>query len=148
MELKFFIHISSAALLTPLPLIPFTIDEISGCTNEAAKSATKAPRNPPSCFFISSFTVSVTPSINTPESSNDFTILIISFISSFEINKANPFPALTTSFPLIYLSNLFIALEVELFTNPGKLSLPKGIAIFGSAIFPKLANQKPKDPAN
>ena len=36
------------ALLTPLPLIPFTIEEITGCTNEAAKGANKAPRNSPS----------------------------------------------------------------------------------------------------
>ena len=81
-------------------------------------------------FFISSFTVSVTPSINTPESSNDFMILTMLFISSFEINKVNFFPALTASFPLIFLSKLFIAFEVKLFIKPGKLSLAKGIAIF------------------
>ena len=46
------------------------------------------------------------------------------------------------SFPFIFLSSLFIALEVKLLTNPGKLSLAKGIAIFVSAFFPKL----PKDP--
>ena len=40
------------ALLTPLPRIPFTTEEITGCTNEAAKGANQAPRNPPSCFFI------------------------------------------------------------------------------------------------
>ena len=57
------------ALLTPLAFIPFTTEEITGCTNEVAKGANKSPRNPPSCFFISCFTVSVTPSINTPESS-------------------------------------------------------------------------------
>ena len=34
------------ALLTPLPRIPFTTEEITGCTNEAAKGANKAPRNP------------------------------------------------------------------------------------------------------
>ena len=56
------------ALLTPLPLIPFTTEEITACTNEAAKGANKALINSPSCFFISSFTVSVTPSINTAES--------------------------------------------------------------------------------
>ena len=66
------------------PLILFTIEEITGCTNEGAKGDNKAPRNPPYCFFISSFTVSVSPSINTPESCNDFMILIISFIFSFE----------------------------------------------------------------
>ena len=60
------------ALLIPPPLIPFTT-EITGCTNEAAKGANKAPRNLPP-FFISCFAISVTPSINTPESSNDFMI--------------------------------------------------------------------------
>ena len=73
-------------------------------------------------------------------------ILIISFISSFEINKVNPFPTLTAPFPLIFLSNLLIALEVKWLTNPGKLSLDKGIATFVSAFFPKLAKQEPKDP--
>ena len=134
------------ALLTPLPLIPFTTDEITGCTNEAAKSANKAPRNLPSCFFTSCFTVSVTSSINTPESSNDFIILIISFIFSFKINKVNPFPTLTTPFPFIFLSNIFIAFEVKLLTNPGKLYLAKGIAIYVSTFFPRLPNKDPKDP--
>ena len=69
---------------------------------------------------MSCFTVSVTPSFNTPESSNDFMSLIISFISSFEINKVNRFPALTVLFPLIFLSNLFIAFEDKFLTNPGK----------------------------
>ena len=73
--------------------------------------------------FISFFTVSVLPSINTPESSNDFMILIISFISSFEINKVNTFLALTDPFPLIFLSNLFIGFEVKLLTTPGRLCL-------------------------
>ena len=72
-------------------------------------------------------------------------ILIISFISSFKINKVNPLPAPTAPFPLIFLSNLFIAFEVILLTNPAKLSLPKGIATFVRAFFPKLANQEPKD---
>ena len=87
-------------------------------------------------FVVSCFTVSVTPSINTPESSNDFMILIISFISSFKINKVNPFPALTAPFPLIFLSNLFIAFEVKLLTNPGKLFPAKGITAFASAFLP------------
>ena len=47
--------------LTPLWLIPFTTEEIADCTNEVAKGANKAPRNPPSCFFVSYFTVSVSP---------------------------------------------------------------------------------------
>ena len=54
-------------------------------------------------------------------------------------------PALTALFPLIFLSNLFITFEVILLTNPAKLSLPKGIATFVRAFFPKLANQEPKD---
>ena len=53
--------------------------------------------------------------------------LIISFISSFEIKKVNPFPALTAPFPLILISNLFIVSETKLLTNPGRLSLAKEI---------------------
>ena len=49
------------------------------------------------------------------------------------MNKVNHFPALTAPFGLIFLSNLFIVFEVILFTNPGKLSLGKGIAMFYSA---------------
>ena len=33
-----------------------------------------------------------------------------------------------------------------MFSNPIKLSLAKGIAVFVSTFFPKLANQEPKDP--
>ena len=40
------------APLTPLPLIPFTTEEITGCTNEAAKGANKAPRDLSSCFLF------------------------------------------------------------------------------------------------
>ena len=43
------------ALLTPLPLIPFTTEEITGRTIKVAKGANKAPRNLPSCFFVSYF---------------------------------------------------------------------------------------------
>ena len=35
------------------------------------------------------------------------------------MNKVNPFPALTALFPLIFISNLFIAFEVRLLTNAG-----------------------------
>ena len=38
-------------------------------------------------------------------------ILIISFISPFEINKVNPFPPLTTPFPFIFLSHLYTVFE-------------------------------------
>ena len=65
-------------------------------------------------LFISCFPVSVTPSINTTKSSNDFISLIILFISSFEVNKVNYFPALTAPFLLILLSKLFISLINEL----------------------------------
>ena len=65
-----------------------------------------APRNTPSCFFISHFTVSVAPSINRPDFSNETTILIISSVFSFEMNKGSHFPALTGPCPLISLSNL------------------------------------------
>ena len=62
-------------------------------------------------------------------------ILTISFISSFEINEVNPFPALTDPFPRIFLSNLFIAFEIKLITDPIKLSLAKGSVMFTSAFF-------------
>ena len=41
------------ALLTPFPPMHFTTEEIISCTNEAAKGAKKARRNPPFSFFIS-----------------------------------------------------------------------------------------------
>ena len=84
---------------------------MTSCTNEVAKGANKAQRVPPFCFFISCFPVSVTPSINTSQSSNDFMIFIISFISSFEINKVNLFTALKGPFPPIFLSKSFIVFE-------------------------------------
>ena len=68
-ELKHFNHTSSSYSSNSSLLISFTIEEITGFTNEVTKAANKAPRNP--TFFISFFTVSVTPSINTPEFSND-----------------------------------------------------------------------------
>ena len=108
---------------------------MTSCTNEAANGANKAGRKPPSRFFISCLTVSVVHKINAFESSNDSIILIIPFLSSFEINSVNLLPALTTPFPLILLSNLFLAFEVKLLTNLGKLSLAKGIATFVSAFF-------------
>ena len=40
------------ASLTPLPFIPVTTDETTGCNNEAAKGANKASRDPPSCFLF------------------------------------------------------------------------------------------------
>ena len=69
-------------------------------------------------------------------------------MSSFEINKVNPFAALAAPFPFIFLSSLFIASEVKLLTNPRKLSLAKGIAMFVKAFILKLPNQEPKDPSD
>ena len=87
----------------------------------------KTLKNPPACFFVSCFTVSVTPSIFTHESSKDFMILMISFISSFEIIKLNPFLGLVAPFPLIFLSILLMAFEAKLLTYADKLSLAKGV---------------------
>ena len=58
-------------------------------------------------IIISCFPLSATPSINIFESSSDFMILIISFISSFKINKVNPFLALTAPFPPFFQNYLF-----------------------------------------
>ena len=55
-------------------------------------------------------------------------MILIIFISLFKINTVNPFPALTAPFPLVFISNSFIAFEAKLLTNPGKLSWAKGIA--------------------
>ena len=62
-------------------------------------------------------------------------ILIISSISSIKINEVNFFPAFTAPFPFIFLSDLFITFEVKLLTNPGKLSLARGIELFVSNSF-------------
>ena len=82
----------------------------------------QARRNPPSYFFIQCFTVSVISSINKSESSNEFMVLIILFMSTFEIKN---FPALTAPSPLIFPSSLCIEFEAKLFTNAGKLFLAK-----------------------
>ena len=81
------------------------------------------------------FTDSVTPTNNELESSNGFMVLIISSISSFEINKLNPFPALTAPFPIIFLSIFLIAFEVKLLTSPGNLFLANRIVSFLSVFF-------------
>ena len=122
----------------------FITEEITGYTSEATKGAMKAPRNLTTHFFISCFTFSVSPLINTLESCNDFMILMLSFISSFKINEVNLFPALAAPCPVIFLSNLFISFKVKLLANRAKVSLAIRIAAFVSAFFPKLANQEPK----
>ena len=96
---------------------------------EAFKGANKALRNPYSCFFISCFTISLTPLINTPESSSFFRILIILFTLHSKWSEFST--GWCSSFFSYISSNLFIALII----NPAKLSLAKGIAIFGCASF-------------
>ena len=49
---KFVFIYNLPVLLTPLSLIAFTTEEITGCTNEAAKSVNKALINPSSCFLF------------------------------------------------------------------------------------------------
>ena len=95
--------------MTPLLVIPVTTEKIKSFAIAADTAANIAPRTLTSSCYVSCFTVSVTPSNNTLESSNDLMILIISSISSFEINGVNSFPAFATLFPLILLSILFIA---------------------------------------
>ena len=91
----------------PFPVIEFVNEEAIGCINEeaigaiseAAIGAIIAERNQPSCFFVLCFTVSLAPSINRPNFSNNSTILIISSVSLFEMNKVNPLPALPAPCP-------------------------------------------------
>ena len=111
-----------SALMTSFPDIAFTSEEANGCINQEAIGAINeaairtiiASRNPPFCFSISCFTVSVAPSINRPDFSSDSTTLIVSSISSFEMKKMNPIPVITAPFPLTFLSNLSKADEVTL----------------------------------
>ena len=82
--------------LTHFPNILPTKEKAVGAINEASIGE---GRTPLSCFLISYFTVSVILSINRSEFSSGFMILIISPIYSFEMDKANPFPALTAFQP-------------------------------------------------
>ena len=59
------------------------------------------------CYSFSS------SSINRHNSSSDSTNSVI-YISSFEMNKVNPFPAFTTPCPLVFLSNTCNTDEVAL----------------------------------
>ena len=45
-------HPFSCSFNTFFLLILFAIEEITGCTNDTAKGANKAPRNPPSLFLF------------------------------------------------------------------------------------------------
>ena len=123
----------TSALMTLFPVINFTTEETKVSNTKAAKGDKQKSTFLFFFYFILCFTASVTPSINTPQSANDFTILIAS-ISLFGINKVNSFLALMTPFPLTLLSNLLIASETAFeatwLTNPGQLFLAKGIARF------------------
>ena len=77
-------------------------------------------------FFIPCFTVSPVPSISRHDFYSNSTILIISLIYSFIINKFNPLPAITAPCPVIFLENLFNTEEVALIANLGKTTLPNG----------------------
>ena len=85
-------------------------------------------------LFISSFEIKNVNPFDTL-TTNGFMILIILFISSFEIKNVNPFDTLTTPFALIFLSNLFLAFQAKLLANPVKLPLAKRITTFVSAFW-------------
>lgn len=57
MDIKFLLIYPVPFLVTPLPLMAFATEEITGCTNKAAKVAHRDLRNLLSCFFIQCFTV-------------------------------------------------------------------------------------------
>ena len=62
----------------------------SSCSHDVPKVPNKIlPRNPPSCLFVSCFTVSLPSSFNKPEFSSDFMMLMLSSISSFKMTKVN-----------------------------------------------------------
>ena len=103
-----------------------------------------APRNPLSCYFISCFTISVALSNNRSESSRELTILIKSSISSFEMNKVNLLPPLTTPCSFIVLLTLSNKDNVTLFANLSKTFLVKKIAKPNNAFFPNLPIPLPK----
>ena len=70
-----------------------------------------------------------------PEFSSDSTTLIISSISSIEMKKLNHFSALATTFPLIFLSNLFNTVDVALVASLCKTFLAKGKARSNNTFF-------------
>ena len=129
------IHILGTFLLTWLfSRSAFINKEYTGCIkekvidaiNKTAIGAIIVPKNLPYCFLTSCFTVSVALSINRPESSSNIMIFIISSISSFELNKLYPFPALTAPCPVSFLSNLSNTDKVALVISLGsKTSLVK-----------------------
>ena len=89
-----------------LPDITFINQEATDCIkekvvdgiNKATMRAIIATRDTPFCLFILCFTVSVTVSINRPDSLSDTSILILSFKLSFEMYSLNFFSALSGPF--------------------------------------------------
>ena len=106
------------------PVITFVNEEATDCINEEAIGAINkvaigaiiAPRNPSLCCFISFFTVSLAPAVKRLYFSST-SVLIISSISSVEVNKVNPFPAVTSPLPLIFFPKLFFAFAVAFATK-------------------------------
>ena len=90
--------------------------------------------------FTSCSAVSVASSINRTDFSIDSTILIMSYISSFQVNIVDPFPALTAPFPLIYLSYISNIDKIAFVANVGKKCLPKRITRSNNTFLPKLTN--------
>ena len=133
--------------MTPFPNIALINEKLTGRINEeaigaiyeAAIGAIIALRNPPSCFFISCFTVSVAPSSNRPDFYSGSRFLMIFSISSFEMNIVDLFPALTAPCPLFFfLSNLFITDEIYLLANLGKTFTAKERERSNSVFYAKL----------
>ena len=102
--------------MTPFPNIALINEKLTGRINEeaigaiyeAAIGAIIALRNPPSCFFISCFTVSVAPSSNRPDFYSGSRFLMIFSISSFEMNIVDLFPALTAPCPLFFFFQIYL----------------------------------------
>ena len=140
---QFFCHFS---------VIAFFNEKAMGAVVEAVIDAIIAPWNPPSGFCISNVTVSVAPSISKPNFCSNSAHLLLWCSSSFEINKVNPFSALTASYPLIFLSNLSNTDEFALDANLGKTPLAKGRASYNNVFLHKLfilvSNILPRHPIN
>ena len=100
--------------MTPFPDIAFINEESTGCINQEATDAINEPGIGVivAPIFISCFTVSVAPSINRPDLSSDSLILMKYSISSFEINKVNPFPFLRVPYPLIFFQIYLIQVKL------------------------------------
>ena len=66
------------------------------------------------------------------------------------MQKVYPVHAIRAPFPLILLSNVFIAFEAafeaKLLTNPDRLFFAKAIEKFVTTFLPNLPKQKPRSP--